>query len=83
MGRLASSSDAEHWLCSRAKTQPLWIIRCPLHISEWALRQCEAGRTTVMRAKARWGREEWAKNRVLPSDPILEPFPPSFKGAAG
>ena len=35
----------------------IYVIRCPHHISEWALRATKVGRTKEMREKARRGRE--------------------------
>lgn len=77
----ANSDDAKNWLVSQScHYENIWIVRCPLHISEWALRQSRAGRTKEMRRKAEWGKRVWARTwGELP--PVHLPLPSSFQGA--
>jgi len=76
----AFNPDALHWLVSPHRaSEGLWVIRCPAHISEWAMRESKAGRTNANREKARWGREVWAQQLLPPSS--VMPIPASFQGA--
>lgn len=77
----AHSDDAHNWLVSPSRLMDnIWIIRCPLHISEWSLRNSKAGRTKKMRRKAEWGRRVWPRTwGDLP--PVQLPLPASFRGA--
>jgi hypothetical protein len=52
------------------------IVRCPEHITEWAMRQTWQGRTTSNRQKAAQGRSKTFLGR-----PGMEPVPARFKGA--
>jgi len=59
-GRVAEDNAENNatWLVElHAKLPSIYVIRCPHHISEWALRATKVGRTKEMREKARRGRE--------------------------
>jgi hypothetical protein len=67
------------WLISpRRGDNPLGqlIVRCPNHISEWAMRNSTAGRTNRMRERARQGRR-----MELPERRRFDPLPARFRGA--
>lgn len=50
-GRI-SPRGTDDWLDSQWKANPEYrIVRCPKHWSEWALRNCVAGRTNANRTK--------------------------------
>lgn len=60
------------WLVSPYRWDAdLDIIRCPRHISEWALRESEAGRTKFWRQKMAEGKE----TEEPPIPPWLTPIP--------
>lgn len=80
-GRAAAVTEKvkKDWHISPHKKLPgVHIVRCPNHISEWALRHSQAGRTAEMRKKAARGRE-----MVLPPVSAIDPMPTDFVGAAG
>lgn len=71
-GMATSRDDAEGWLVSpHKKDMNVTIVRCPQHWSEWALRNCKAGRTRVMRDRMK-------EALAMPAPtipPALQPFP--------
>lgn len=70
-GRSAPVGE-KHWLDAPHRTiKDVRVVRCPQHWSEWALRNCVAGRTKVMRERARK-----AKEQPVPTTPVhLAPIP--------
>lgn len=71
-GRATPSDQASGWLVSPHRTNMnVTVVRCPQHWSEWALRNCKAGRTKEMR-------EQMERSLAMPVPPIpaaLGPFP--------
>lgn len=75
----ARAVGADDWLVSSHRYRHgTFIIRCPQHISEWAMRHTLEGRTKEARDKASRGRQ-------VPIPPLagLEPVPGRFRGADG
>lgn len=71
-GEATLRRKAKGWLISPYRKElTIDIIRCPRHISEWALRQCIAGRTKEMRKMMAEGRKQPAP----PIKPINSPMP--------
>lgn len=70
---LAAASDAvQGWLVSPHRKQAgVIVVRCPQHWSEWALRNCQEGRTKVMREQMRQAAQ--MNPPVIPA--YLSPFP--------
>lgn len=68
----SSPLGEKHWLDEPHRTiKGVRVVRCPQHWSEWALRNCVAGRTNEMRKRARI-----AKQQPVPSTPVhLTPIP--------
>jgi NAD-dependent dihydropyrimidine dehydrogenase PreA subunit len=66
------SAGSEHWLDEPHRTEfYLNVVRCPMHWSEWALRNTKAGRTKAMRE-----RMAVALAQPVPAIPAwLDPFP--------
>ena len=80
-GRAAAISQevVDTWLISPKRGENpdrMLIVRCPAHISEWALRNSTAGRTKRMRDRAARGRQI-----VLPERKWFDPLPTAFRGA--
>jgi hypothetical protein len=70
-GRTTSVDEAEGWLNQPHRHERgLRIVRCPQHISEWALRHTEEGRTLANRELAE-------KGRMMPV-PIIPPYASPF-----
>ena len=71
-GRAASRDDAEGWLDQPHRERwDVRVVRCPQHISEWALRNTREGRTKA-------NRELLAQGKQMPVPPIpphASPFP--------
>ena len=73
-GRVTPRANAEGWLDQPHKDQwDVRVVRCPQHISEWALRHTRQGRTNANRELARRGRE--MTEPTIP--PSASPFPHS------
>lgn len=73
---LSDADGAVHWLVDRHKAyEGVWVIRCPHHISEWAMRNTVSGRTNENREKAKRGRDM----DLLPVTG-LEPYPTHLRG---
>lgn len=71
-GRVTSVDDAEGWLNQPHRHQHgIRVVRCPQHISEWALRHTKEGRSNANRDLARKG----AEMPEPPIPPYLGPFP--------
>lgn len=71
-GRTTAKEDSEGWLDQPHRNRwDVRVVRCPQHISEWALRHTRAGRTKENRELLRRGKE-------IPEPPIpphASPFP--------
>lgn len=74
----ATSSDTDRdWFVDEHRNFPgVFIIRCPLHISEWAMRNSKSGRIKKNREKARRG-----KTLDVPETAYSDPMPTKFIGA--
>lgn len=71
-GEVVASDKADGWLVSPRRSDPsILVVRCPQHISEWSLRQSQAGRTKAWRLAMAEGRKQ--KTPGIP--PLLSPFP--------
>lgn len=71
-GRATPVADSEGWLNQPHRGRwDVRVVRCPQHISEWALRNTREGRTNANRELARRGREM----EVPPIPVYLSPFP--------
>lgn len=71
-GRTVARDSAEGWLNQPHKdVLGLQVVRCPQHISEWALRHTREGRTKANRELAKQGRDL----PVPPIPPSASPFP--------
>lgn len=71
-GRTTMRAGAKFWLNEPHRfDDSVYVVRCPEHWSEWALRHTKAGRTEEMRARMRE-----ALSQPSPSiPPWLDPFP--------
>lgn len=64
------ADHADGWLVSPRRSDPgILVIRCPAHISEWALRQSQAGRTKQMRQMMREG-ADWEPQTKIGVEPV-------------
>lgn len=71
-GRTTATDDAQHWLNQPHRTRwDVWVVRCPEHWSEWALRHTEEGRTKANRAAM----TKALQQPVPPIPPHVSPFP--------
>ena len=71
-GRATPSTAVVGWLVSPHRIHAdVTVVRCPQHWSEWAMRQCQGGRTKEMRQQAM----EAALMPVPVIPASLSPFP--------
>ena len=71
-GRVTSAKDSEGWLNQPHRDRlDVRVVRCPPHISEWALRHTREGRTKDNRELLRKGHE----TAMPPIPPYASPFP--------
>lgn len=78
---VVSAEVVDTWLISPKRGEnpySLLIVRCPHHISEWALRNSTAGRTKRMRDRAARGAQ-----MALRVEKRFDPLPTRFRGAQG
>lgn len=78
-----SHSAREDWLVDLYRPdQTMLMVRCPEHITEWAMRHTLQGRTRQNRERARRGRSP-ADSPVDLGRVGLEPMPIRTRGATG
>lgn len=74
---VATREVFQDWFVDYSRQNPnQMVIRCPQHISEWAMRQSRSGRTRANREKALRGRM-----RAAPALSGLEPIPLGMGGS--
>lgn len=72
VGASRDTAVSDGWLVSPRRSDPsVTVVRCPRHLSEWALRQSQAGRTRFWRQKLREG-QDWTPP---PYKMAVEPIP--------